>query len=200
MTLLGSDNQTTAQYAAAALESLARDHIENQIALAKAGAIAPLVELLGTDSTETQEHAVGALLYLGSHDEASRNAVVKRLVAVLDMRNAAAQLKSAEALAVLAARSAENRKAITAAAAIPPLVRLLGDGRRTRKDTPQERAAAVLADLARSGDNKKKIVEAGGIQPLVAMLSSDPAPQKHAAGATPRCGRHASPAACRAWR
>ena len=66
---------------------------------------------------------MGALLYIASH-EASRNAVVKRLVAVLDARNAAAQMKAAEALAVLAARSDENRKAITAANAIEPLVKV----------------------------------------------------------------------------
>ena len=81
---------------------------------------------------------------------------------LLDMRNAAAQMKAAEALAVLAARSDDNRKAITAASAIEPLVRILGDGRRVRTATPQERAAAVLSDLARAGDNKKKIVDAGG--------------------------------------
>jgi len=89
------------------------------------------------------------------------------------VRNAAAQLKAAEALAVLAARSGENRKAITAAQAVGPLVRLLGDGRRVRAETPQERAAAVLADLAKLGENKVAIVKAGGVPPLVAMLSSD---------------------------
>ena len=97
---------------------------------------------------------------------------VQKLVGVLEVRNASAQLKAAEALAVLAAKSDENRKAITAANAIKPLVTVLGDGRRVRASTPQERAAAVLADLARSGDNKKAIVEAGGVNPLVAMLSS----------------------------
>lgn len=184
VSLLTSESGETQQYAAAALQSLARDHTENQISLAKAGAITPLVDLLGSDTTETQEHAVGCLLSLASHDVESRNSVVKRLVGVLDMRNAAAQMKAAEALAVLAARSDENRKAITAAAAIEPLVRLLGDGRRVRAATPQERAAAVLSDLARAGDNKKKIVEAGGVNPLVAMLSSDSREaQTHAAGA-----------------
>ena len=103
---------------------------------------------------------MGALLHLASHDSSSRNTVVKHLVAILDARSAAAQMKAAEALAVLAARSAENRKAITASNAIPPLVRTLGDGRRTRANTPQERAAAVLADLARSGENKPAIVKA----------------------------------------
>lgn len=182
--LLSSDNELTSQYASAALKSLARNHTENQIALAKAGAIEPLVKLLGSDSKETQEHAVGALLYLASQDEESRNAVVKRLVAVLNARNAGAQMKSAEALAVLAARTVENRKAITAAKAIEPLVHLLGDGRRARSETPQERAAAVLADLARLNENRVAIVKAGAVSPLVCMLSSDaPEAQRHAAGA-----------------
>ena len=185
VSLLTSDHELTVQCAAAAIRSLARDHPENQIAVAKAGAIAPLIDLLGSDDTETQKHAVGALLHLASQDMASRNAVVQRLVAVLSLRNAAAQMKSAEALAVIAARSDENRKAITAANAIDPLVRLLGDGRRVRTETPQERAAAVLADLARvGGDNKKAIVDAGSVPALVAMLSSDsPEAACHAAAA-----------------
>ena len=108
----------------------------------------------------------------------------KRLVAVLDSQNALSQMNAAEALAVLAARSNDNRKAITAANAIEPLVRLLGDGRRVRANTPQESAAAVIADLARSSDNKKTIVSAGGVSPLIAMLSSDSiATQMHASGA-----------------
>ena len=74
--LLTSESDVTAQYAAAALQSLARDHTENQMNLAKAGAIGPLADLLGSDSVATQEHAGGALLFLASH-EASRDAVVK---------------------------------------------------------------------------------------------------------------------------
>ena len=171
--LLKSQSEETCLCAAAALRSLAYEHVENQVLIAKAGAIEPLIDLLGSDSTETQEHAVGALLHLASNDVASRNAVVQRLVAVLALRNAAAQMKATEALAVLAARSDENRKAITAAAAIEPLVRILGDGRRVRANTPQERSAAVLADLARIGDNKKIIVDSGAVQPLVMMLSAD---------------------------
>ena len=173
VSLLTSPKEMTAQYASAALRTLAREHPENQIALAKAGAIAPLVDLLGSDSQETQEHSVGALLHLASQDVASRNAVVLKLVAVLNLRNAAAQMKAAEALAVLAGRSDENRKAITAANAIEPLVRLLGDGRRVRAKTPQERAAAVLSNLARSGDNKKAIVEAGSVASRLWRCSSD---------------------------
>jgi hypothetical protein len=60
--LLGDQNEILCQqYAAAAIEALARDHHENQIALAKAGAIGPLVALLGSVNVKTQEHAVYTL-------------------------------------------------------------------------------------------------------------------------------------------
>ena len=55
---------------------------------------------------------------------------------------------------MLSSRSAAARTAIQQAAAIPPLVQLLGDGQRAETDTPQERAAAVIADLARLGESK----------------------------------------------
>lgn len=164
-------SEATQRHIAGAMNSLARGSTDNQLLLAKAKAIQPLVGLLGSESMETQEHAVGALLSLASHVE-SRNAVVKRLVAVLDTRNAAAQMRAAAALAVLSSRNTSNRSAIMEAGAIPPLVRLLGDGRRVETDTPQERAASVLADLARSGESKEEIVESGGVEPLVMMLSS----------------------------
>ena len=53
---------------------------------------------------------------------------------------------------MLAARSDENRRAITTAEAIVPLVKLLGDGRGVRTNTPQERAAGVLAAVQPTAD------------------------------------------------
>jgi hypothetical protein len=154
--LLDTGSELTKQHAAAAVESLAVDSIDNQLALAKSKAIAPLVALLASESPATQEHAVGALLALAAH---SSDAVVRRLVAVLESRNAAAQMKAASALAALSSRSPATRKELVSAGAIQPLVRLLGDGRRTENDTPQERAAAVLADLARSGESLEVIAD-----------------------------------------
>ena len=180
--LLTSESEATALHAAAALESLAFNHTENQVLLARSGAIDPMLSLLGSESKETQGHAVGTVLSIASHDEECKTAVVKKLIGVLDGRSAAAQLKAAEALAVLASRSTNNRKAILAANAIKSLVSLIGDGRRVRKETPQERAAAVLADLARLGEAKVAITNAGGVGALVAMLSS-PDAQTHASAA-----------------
>ena len=186
--LLESGTEATKQYAAAAAESLADGSADNQLALARARAIPPLVELLGSDRPETQQHAVGALLHLASEEKEEKRegevpkapaetraatAVIRRLVGVLDSRNASAQMVAASALATLAPRSATTRTSIRDAGAIPPLVRLLGDGRRTEEDTPPERAATVLADLARSSDSLAEIVESGGVPPLVAMCDSE---------------------------
>ena len=169
--LLAEGSEATKRHAAAAIEGLSKDCPENQLSLAKAKAIAPLVQLLGSDSMETQGHATGALLFLATHPEC-RNAVVRRLVQVLDLRNANAQMRAAGALAVLSARNVTYRNAIAEAGAVPPLVRQLGDGLRVENDTPQERAACVLADLARASECKDEIVQSGGVEPLVRMLGS----------------------------
>ena len=171
VTQLTAGSDATQRHSAAAIENLAKDNSENQLALAKAKAIAPLVSLLGSDSMETQAHSVGALLYLASHVEC-RNAVIRRLVNVLDERNANAQMRAATALAVLASRNITYRNAIAEAGAVPPLVRQLGDGLRVENDTPQERAACVLSDLARSAECKVDIAASGGVEPLVRMLAS----------------------------
>jgi hypothetical protein len=86
--LLSTGDASAQQYAAKALEWLARDCVENQIALANERASAPLVGLLGSESLETQASAVTALLCLASHPE-SRDTVVQRLVAVLEGRDTA---------------------------------------------------------------------------------------------------------------
>lgn len=172
VSMLAATNPRTLQHTAAALDSLAKEHVDNQLALAKAGAITPLIALLGSDSADTQEHAASALLAISSHNEKARGTFLRQLVGVLSSRNAAAQMKATEALAVLALRDSASRKAITDAQAIEPLVRQLGDGRRVQRATPQERTAAVLAELARTSENKIAIVACGGVPPLVAMLEA----------------------------
>ena len=169
--LLNSGNDETQQYCAMALETLARDIPEIQATLAHVGASLPLTTLLGSDLAATQESAMAALLCMASHPN-STVTVVKRLVGVLNGKNTAAQLKAAQALAVLAGRSSANRSTIVHAGAIVPLVGLLGNGQRADKNTPPERAAAVLADLARISESKVEIPRAGGIAPLVIMLDS----------------------------
>ena len=168
--LLTEGTEQAQEWAAAALESLTFDCPENQVANAAVSAIAPLVHLLGSENETTQDHAVRALLNISSPHMDNRNAVVRPLVHLLEVRNALASMKSAQALVLLAGRSAADRLAIAEAGAILPLVHMLGDGRNAT--TPQVRATAVLSHLSRSSENRQAILDAGGMAPLVKMLSS----------------------------
>jgi len=167
---LQSELPSTQEWAAAAMQSLSQDCISNCLSLVKVGAIDPLVQLLGSESADTQLYTQGALLNISLPNKETRAAVVKPLVGLLEVRNATAQMKAAESLAMLASRSAENRTVIAQAGAIPALITLLGDGRNVGKS--QIRAAATICDLARVSENKQAIVNAGGVQPLVTMLTS----------------------------
>ena len=55
---------------------------------------------LGSESAETQLYAQGALLNIAAPNQDNRAAVVRPLVGLLQVRNAAAQMKSAESLAI----------------------------------------------------------------------------------------------------
>lgn len=176
--------ETWAEWGAAAIEALARDCQENQHAIAKAGAIPPLAALLGSMRESTQASAQGALLHVAapSAPEHIRNSVVRPLVAMLSIRDANAQLMSAETLAILASRSSAGRAAIATAGAITPFIRLLGDGRNV--STSQVFAAAGISDLARMTEHKPTIVNEGGVPALVRMLGSSNSDAKaHASSA-----------------
>ena len=144
--MLVADDPGTREFAAAAVASLARECAENQVAFGRAAIIGRLVDLLGADSDSTQESVQTGLVYIACPSHENRTAVIRPLVALLDARQTAAQMKAAETLAVLAARAATNRNCIAAAGAIAPLVRLLDDG--CNVNACQVCAAAVLADLA----------------------------------------------------
>ena len=168
--ILSEGSEQAQEWAAAALQALTRECAENQVSLYRVGAVPRLVALLACGIEETAGNAQGGLLNVATPSADNRGAVVRALVQLLEARNAAAQMKAAETLAILASRSAANRSAIAVAGAIPPLVRLLGDGR--YPTSSQVHAAAALSDLARSNENKPSIISAGGVPPLVRMLAS----------------------------
>lgn len=172
--VLSDGNEQARQWAAAALEALSRECPENQLALARSdkgsNAIELLVTLLGSDEEETQQHAQGALLHIAAGGDTNRNAVVKPLVGLLEVRNASATLMAARTLALLSARSAANCGAIAAEGAISPLAALLGDGRNASE--LQIRVAECLFHLSHAAVNKEAIIDKGGVNPLVKMLTS----------------------------
>ena len=169
--MLGYESAPHQQMAAATLEVLSGSFAEMQVAVMKSGAVPGLVGLLGSDDQDTQGHAQRALLNIATPNAANVSAVIKPLIALLEVRNPFAQVKAVESLSALASRSPTNRAAIAGAGAIPPLVGVLGDGRNPNRS--QMLTARVLSVLAASGDSTKQaIVKANGVLPLCKMLAS----------------------------
>ena len=139
-----------------------------------AGALPPLVALLGTRSTAAvQEVAAGAIFFL-AYDNAENiikiaaAGSIPPLVTLLGSRSTeAVQAAAAGALWHLSV-NADNKIMIAAAGAIPPLVALLSS-----EITTAGRIATVraLRNLVANGDIRVKAVDAGAISPMVALLS-----------------------------
>ena len=120
----------------------------NRAAIAAAGAILPLVRLLGSASEGVQEQAARALEILAVNSDDNPAAIaaadaIPPLVRLLGSRSAGVQERAA-GLANLAVTDA-NRAALAAAGAILPLVRPVGSG---REGVPGHRrmGGAVQAD------------------------------------------------------
>lgn len=159
--------------AATELRFLARHSMDNRILIANSGAIRPLVTLLDSADSQTQENAVTALLNLSINDqnknEIAAAGAIDPLVQVLRVGNSQAKENSAATLFSLSVMD-QNKIAIGQSGAIPLLVELLMHGTaRGKKD-----AATALFNLSIHHENKARIVGAGAIKPLVELMA-DPA-------------------------
>ncbi|KAG1674399.1 hypothetical protein FOA52_012926 [Chlamydomonas sp. UWO 241] len=184
--LLGPASFTHVRKTAAwALHNLAADHAQNQAAISTAGAVPPLDLLLGPDSTaEVQQAAANALWNLAALCVTAADSIPP-LVLLLEPEGSSevVQTAAARALSFLAASHSQNKAAITAAGAIPRLVRLLWPHSAAYV---QRAAADVLCQLADNNvDNQADIAAAGAI-PLLLELQGpgSAAPVQQAAGAT----------------
>ena len=174
------------EQAAGALWNLATNE-ENQVAIAAAGGIAPLVTLVkkGTPGAKpgAREIAAGALWNLSGNDENDAAIVaaggIAPLVKLVKMGTPGAREQAAGALGNLA-YNPENQVAIVAAGGIAPLVKLVNTG------TPGARknAAGALRNLAYNNEeNAVAIAAAGGIAPLVELeKTGTPDAREEAAG------------------
>lgn len=173
VTDLKSSSVDTQRSAATNLRLLAKHSMENRKLIANCGAILPLVTLLDSADSQTQENAVTALLNL-SIDDNNKNEIaaagaIDPLVKVLKGGNPEAKENSAATLFSLSVMD-ENKVAVGQSGAIPPLVDLLMNGSpRGKKD-----AATALFNLSILHENKTRIVGAGAIRPLVDLMA-DPA-------------------------
>ncbi|CAN4098849.1 unnamed protein product [Withania somnifera] len=149
---------------------LAKRNADNRVAIAEAGAIPLLVDLLSTPDSRIQEHAVTALLNLSICEDNKRSIVtsgaVPGIVHVLKKGSTEARENAAAALFSLSVID-ENKVIIGSFGAIPPLVTLLSDGtQRGKKD-----AATALFNLCIYQGNKGKAVRAGVVLTLMELLT-----------------------------
>ena len=155
--------------AAEEIRSLAKQNADNRVCIAEAGAIPLLVNLLSTEDSRTQEHAVTALLNLSIY-EGNKRAIVRagaipHIVGVLKYGNMEARENAAATLFSLSVMD-ENKVAVGESGAIPRLVDLLIHGSpRGKKD-----AATALFNLSILHENKARIVSGGAIRPLVELM------------------------------
>ena len=155
------------QHAAAGIAKLAKGlGAEVAAAIANAGAIVPLVNLVqGACGDKAQEESAGALYELA--DEVGNRVAITNaggigpLVTLLGSDNTESR-KHAKGVLVRLSFESANRALI-----IEKLVAMLAED----SASAQEQAAAALANLAsESSENRMSIVDAGGIEPLLSLL------------------------------
>mmetsp|Transcript_97106 Transcript_97106/g.177933 ORF Transcript_97106/g.177933 Transcript_97106/m.177933 type:complete len:722 (-) Transcript_97106:79-2244(-) len=174
------------QRAAFMLRHFAAEHAENQIAIAKAGAITPLVELLGDSAPGLREEAARALWNLARNNKEinvdNQVAIVsagaiRPLIRLLEDEVPRNRVVAAAVLNDLAIDNIANQIAIARAGAISPVVKLL----RQDEAPGLVMAASLLQSLAsrnaqsagNGGDAQVATALSGAIPPLVELLRAD---------------------------
>ncbi|KAG1667620.1 hypothetical protein FOA52_001674 [Chlamydomonas sp. UWO 241] len=173
------------QEASGALSALARN-ADIAVTMFAAGAIPPLVQLLGADSRDLHQNASSALMYLAliAEIEVAIDAVsaITPLVCLLGPGSTAETQSNAAGALVNLADNAASGDAIAAAGAIEPLVRLLEQGVQegVQGGVPEENAAKALKALAADTEIAVTIAAAGAIPPLVLLLGQGSTAGMHA--------------------
>ncbi|KAG1680569.1 hypothetical protein FOA52_015016 [Chlamydomonas sp. UWO 241] len=191
---LGADARPSQQRAAlatiAGLSTACDGDRDSLRVIGAAGAIPPLVLLLGPGSSDPVHTCASAALANLAY--AAENAAIVAaagaippLVLMLGPGSSAVIQKNAAAALGNLAMNAESSVIIAAAGAIPPLVQLLGRGSAAEV---QQQAAGAHWSLADIPENQVAIATAGGIPPLVQLLGSLP---RNAAGALLRLAMNA---------
>lgn len=169
---LASGNPEDQRSSAGEIRLLAKRSADNRLAIAEAGAIPLLVDLLSTLDSRIQEHAVTSLLNLSicEHNKGSimSYGAVPGIVHVLKTGSMEARENAAATLFSLSVVD-ENKITIGASGAIAALVTLLSEGtQRGKKD-----AATALFNLCIYQGNKGKAIRSG-IVPILLRLVNEP--------------------------
>ncbi|KAG1675760.1 hypothetical protein FOA52_012416 [Chlamydomonas sp. UWO 241] len=144
-------------------------------AIAEAGAIPPLVQMLGPRTPVVMQLLAVAILglLLGGADATDIAVTMAAAGAIPPLLDAAIVLNCL-------AEYADGAITIAAVGAIPPLVKLLGPD---SPDAVQEQAAALLGRLAENDDITADIVAAGAMTRQVQLMGSGSGEETKAAAA-----------------
>uniref|UniRef100_A0A6N2K522 RING-type E3 ubiquitin transferase n=1 Tax=Salix viminalis TaxID=40686 RepID=A0A6N2K522_SALVM len=155
---LASGSLEDQRSAAGEIRLLAKRNADNRVAIAEAGAIPLLVDLLSTPDSRTQEHAITALLNLSICEDNKGSIVLAGAVPVWKLERML-QPPTLFSLSVVD----ENKVTIGSLGAIPPLVTLLSEG--TQRG--EEGCGYCTFQLG----NKGKAVRAGVVPTLMCLLT-----------------------------
>jgi len=166
----GTDDDKT--QAALVLGIMATTSAAKQAAIARAGAVTPLMSMLKEHVPEARGQAAVALKALAANNTYNKVAIVRAgaipvLIRLIQQDDSEVQEVAAAALQTLAETS--NTVEIAQAGAIVPLVALLRDER----PGVREEAAGALVILALNADNQVAIAQVGAIPLLVELLDDD---------------------------
>ena len=174
MTILGALIPDLQANAAECLGNLAHQNFDNQSAIARTGAIAPLCTLVREGSEEVKEQAAAALRSLTTDNKPNKDTVAKlggiepliSLTVVGTSENSLEQ--AAGALCSMMIKHTENREAIA------KQVVLRMANRNALQSTPgaAERVLSAVSKMCTgSAANQQAIAKAGGVAPLILWLS-----------------------------
>lgn len=166
----GTDDDKT--QAALVLGIMATTSAAKQAAIARAGAVTPLMAMLKDRVPEARGQAAVALKALAANNTYNKVAIVRAgaipvLIRLVQQDDSEVQEVAAAALQTLAETS--NTVEIAQAGAIVPLVALLRDER----PGIREEAAGALVILALNADNQVAIAQVGAIPLLVELLDDE---------------------------
>ncbi|KAG1672772.1 hypothetical protein FOA52_002760 [Chlamydomonas sp. UWO 241] len=155
---------------------------DNLAAIAAAGAIHPLVQMLTSGSqADVQSNALTALVHLVAHAgnlvAIAAAGAIPSLVQLLGPASTLPVRQNASSLLIELSANADCQVAIAAAGAIPQLVQLLAPD-----SLPTLSATFLLMRLAPTAANADVIVAAGAIPQLVQLLRSGSPAKENAAG------------------
>ena len=188
--LLETDRPETVQETSTAIWRIVHENPGDELTIAQAGGVGPLVRLLKESTQETVKSFALLCLSLAidppSHVVVVEEGGIAPLVSLLQQPDTTTREQAACAIRRLALDNSNTQVKITKAGAITPLIALLSPECSSKS---REFAAAALTQLGSTALGRNTIDDNGGILPLVALLCDEtqgPGAKQHAASALSR--------------